>query len=60
MSNFDELKNYIATTLIDKKFFIFNILAVVTSWYTWHSVPWAIIHGIFGEWYILYWIITNI
>lgn len=39
---------------------ITNILAFVMSWYTWHSVPWAIVHGIFGIWYIIYWVITNI
>ena len=31
-----------------------TIVAVYLSWTTWHSVGWAIIHGIFGWLYVLY------
>lgn len=31
-----------------------TILAVVLSWMANHSVGWAIIHGIFGWFYVIY------
>jgi len=35
-------------------FGIGTIIAVVLSWMKWHSLGWAIIHGIFGWFYVLY------
>lgn len=32
-------------------------LAVVISYTTWHSIGWAILHGIFGWAYVIYYII---
>lgn len=33
-------------------------LAMILSWTAWHSLGWAIIHGIFGWFYVLYyWIV---
>ena len=31
------------------------IVAVVLSWITWHSVPWLIVNGAFGWFYVIYW-----
>ena len=33
-------------------------LAVVISYTAWQSIGWAIIHGFFGWFYVLYYIIT--
>ena len=33
-------------------------LAVVISYTAWQSIGWAILHGIFGWFYVLYYIIT--
>jgi len=35
------------------------ILAMIISWSTYHSVLWAIIHGLLGWFYILYWLLTR-
>lgn len=32
-----------------------SVLAAIISWTTFHSVGWAIVHGIFGWFYIVYW-----
>lgn len=32
-----------------------NVIAVIISWTTFHSVGWALIHGIFSWFYIIYW-----
>lgn len=34
-----------------------SALAMVISYVTWHSVGWAIIHGIFGWLYVLYFVL---
>lgn len=34
-----------------------SVLAIVLSWYTYQSLPWAIVHGIFGWFYVIYYII---
>lgn len=34
-----------------------TILAIVLSYSKWHSVLWAIIHGIFGWLYVIYYIL---
>ncbi|WP_295236667.1 hypothetical protein [Veillonella sp.] len=31
-----------------------SALAMVISYTNWHSIPWAIIHGIFGWLYVIY------
>lgn len=36
-----------------------NILAVVISYTTWHSVAWALIHGFFGWFYVVYFVIVH-
>lgn len=36
-----------------------NVIAVVISWSVNHSVLWAIIHGIFGWFYIIYYLIKT-
>lgn len=33
------------------------ILATVISYVAWHSIPWAIIHGLLGWIYVLYYAI---
>ena len=52
---------------MDEKHFNINIgkgtgigtaLAVVISYTAWNSIGWAIIHGLFGWFYVLYYIIT--
>lgn len=37
-----------------------NALAVVLSWTTWHSIPWAILHGFFSWGYVVYYAIKYI
>ena len=32
-----------------------TIIAVLLSWTTWASVPWAIIHGLLGWLFVIYW-----
>lgn len=34
-----------------------SCLAMVISYTAWHSIPWAIVHGIFGWFYVLYYAI---
>ena len=36
-----------------------SIIAVVLSWSTWHSLLWAVIHGILGWLYVIYYIATT-
>lgn len=36
-----------------------NVIAVVISWSVNHSVLWAIIHGIFGWLYIIYYLLKT-
>lgn len=33
------------------------VLAIVISWTAWHSIWWAIIHGILGWFYVIYYAI---
>ncbi len=34
-------------------------LAMVISWSTYGSVPWAIVHGIFSWFYVIYYVVTR-
>lgn len=34
-----------------------SCLAIVVSYTAWHSIPWAILHGILGWIYVIYYII---
>ena len=36
-----------------------SALAIVISYTTWKSVLWAIIHGFFGWFYVIYFLITR-
>jgi hypothetical protein len=36
-----------------------SALAITISWSLWHSVLWAIIHGIFGWFYVIYYALTR-
>lgn len=36
-----------------------SVLAAIISWTTWHSLPWAIVHGCLGWLYICYWAVTQ-
>ncbi|MGN8913185.1 hypothetical protein [Anaerofustis butyriciformans] len=36
-----------------------SALAMVISYTTWHSIFWAIIHGLFGWVYVIYFIIVH-
>ena len=35
-----------------------TIAAVLLSWTTWHSIGWAILHGLLGWIYVVYYIIV--
>jgi hypothetical protein len=37
--------------------FVGAVIAACLSWHTWHSVGWAIIHFLFGWFYVIYWLI---
>lgn len=34
-----------------------GLIAAFLSWKTWASVGWAVIHFLFGWWYVIYWLI---
>ncbi len=36
-----------------------SVIAVTISWSINHSVPWAIIHGFFGWFYVIYYLATR-
>jgi hypothetical protein len=36
-----------------------SALAITISWSLWHSLLWAIIHGIFSWAYVIYYVITR-
>ena len=36
-----------------------SALAITISWSLWHSVMWAIVHGIFGWLYVLYYLVKR-
>jgi hypothetical protein len=36
-----------------------SALAITISWSLWHSVLWAIIHGVFGWLYVIYYLLTR-
>ena len=36
-----------------------SALAITISWSQWHSVLWAIIHGIFSWFYVIYYLFTR-
>lgn len=36
-----------------------NVIAILISWSLYHSILWALIHGIFGWFYIIYYLITR-
>jgi len=33
------------------------IIAVILSWLKWHSIGWAIVHGLLGWLYVIYYLI---
>ena len=35
-----------------------NLIAVLISWTTWHSIGWVIAHGLFGWFYVIYYLFT--
>ena len=37
-----------------------SVVAFALSWKTWHSLGWAVLHAIFGWFYVLYWIVGNL
>ena len=37
-----------------------SIIAVAISYYKWHSIIWAIIHGILGWIYVVYYVIRYV
>jgi len=36
-----------------------SALAITISWSQWHSVVWAVVHGIFSWLYVLYYVWTR-
>jgi hypothetical protein len=40
-------------------FGIGTVIAVVVSWSLYHSILWAAIHGFFGWFYVIYYLITH-
>jgi len=34
-----------------------TVIAIILSWTTNHSILWAILHGIFSWFYVIYWVI---
>jgi hypothetical protein len=35
------------------------VIAVIISWMKWHSIGWAIVHGLFGWCYVFYYLIMG-
>lgn len=52
-----ESNGKISIKTIDKGISFGACLAMIISYTTWHSILWAIIHGILGWIYIIYYII---
>jgi hypothetical protein len=40
--------------MLARFFYLGSILGVVISYTNWHSIPWAVLHGILGWSYIIY------
>ena len=36
-----------------------SALAITISWSIWHSVLWAVIHGVFSWGYVIYFLLTQ-
>lgn len=36
-----------------------NILAFILSYRKWHSLLWALFHGMLGWWYVIYYAFTH-
>lgn len=36
-----------------------NVIAALISWSLYHSILWALIHGFFGWFYIIYYLFTR-
>lgn len=34
-----------------------SVIAAILSWTSWHSIPWTILHCLFGWGYVVYWAI---
>jgi len=47
------------TTVVSSGISFGSALAMVISYAKWHSIFWAIIHGIFGWFYVVYYIIVH-
>lgn len=35
-----------------------TVIAIILSWTKWHSIGWAILHGILSWFYVLYYLIV--
>ncbi len=46
-------------TIIEKGISFGGVLAIVTSWERNKSVLWALIHGIFSWFYVVYYVVTR-
>jgi len=44
---------------IQPGFLFGSTLAIVISWSINHSILWAVLHGIFGWFYVIYYILTR-
>lgn len=44
---------------VTKSGFEFGVcLAMIMSWTTWHSIGWALVHGFFSWFYVIYYFFT--
>ena len=48
-----------STTVVRHGISFGSALAMVLSYTKWHSILWAIIHGIFGWFYVIYFALTK-
>jgi len=48
---------YVKSTVAKAGISFGSCMAIVISYSAWHSIPWAILHGIFSWGYVLYYAI---
>ena len=48
---------YVKSTVAKAGISFGSCMAIVISYTAWHSIPWAILHGIFSWGYVLYYAI---
>jgi hypothetical protein len=51
------MANYVVSQTAKAGISFGTCLAIVISYTAWHSIPWAIVHGLFSWVYVIYYIL---